>query len=87
MEVKLQPPAVTESVDLPPVAAPAAPKSNPGTLQRTALRTSRLLDFCKLNPGERDRPLFTNHRRLYVAEPAPRSCHRLVRKGETRGGD
>src|SRR4030095_10887821 len=27
-------------------AAPAAPKSNPGTLQRTALRTSRLLDFC-----------------------------------------
>jgi hypothetical protein len=45
MEVKLELP-VTESANLPPVAAPAAPKSNPGTLQRTALRTSRLLDFC-----------------------------------------
>jgi hypothetical protein len=47
MELKLQPPAVTESVDLPPVAAAAAPaKINSGTLQRTSFRTSRLLDFC-----------------------------------------
>jgi signal transduction histidine kinase len=47
MVLELQSPAVTESVDLPPVAAPAALiKNNPGTLQRTALRTSRLLDFC-----------------------------------------
>src|SRR5512132_1639998 len=45
--LELQPPTVTKSVDLPPVAAPAAPaKSNPGTLQRTSFRTSRLLDFC-----------------------------------------
>jgi hypothetical protein len=34
-------------VDLPPVAASVEPaKINPGTLQRTTLRTSRLLDFC-----------------------------------------
>ena len=33
-------------VDLPPVTTSAAPgKSNSGTLQRSALRTSRLLDF------------------------------------------
>jgi DNA topoisomerase VI subunit B len=38
---------LTESVDLPPVAASVEPaKINPGTLQRTTLRTSRLLDFC-----------------------------------------
>ena len=45
---ELQSPAVTEPVvDLPPVAAPAEKaKSNPGTLQRTSFRTSRLLDFC-----------------------------------------
>ena len=48
MALELQSPAVTEPVvDLPPVAAPAEPvKSNPGTLQRTSFRTSRLLDFC-----------------------------------------
>jgi DNA topoisomerase VI subunit B len=38
---------LTESVGQPPVAAPVEPaKSNPGTLQRTSFRTSRLLDFC-----------------------------------------
>lgn len=43
MALELRSPAVTE----PPVAAPFEPaKSNPGTLQRTSFRTSRLLDFC-----------------------------------------
>jgi DNA topoisomerase VI subunit B len=38
---------VTESVvDLPPATPVEPAKSNPGTLQRTTLRTSRLLDFC-----------------------------------------